>query len=136
MHSFFSTTASVQTAYSISLSLIPAAEFIVADLALAAHSIPSFTLTSADLLAPVLEAHPPSVILTQAELLPQLLELIYDSGESTREHYIVVVGEPSTKALATVASKIKVLKFAEVEREGIRVEKTLSPQPSKHLSLR
>lgn len=110
-----------------------APEFIISDLALAAHSIPSFTLTSADLLSPVLETHPPSVIITEAALLPQLLELIYDAGESGRDHTIVVVGEPSTQAMATVSSKIKVLKFPDVEREGVRVEKILSPAPSKEL---
>lgn len=33
--------------------------------------------------------------------------------------------------MASVASNIKVLKFAEVEREGVKVEKIISPLSSK-----
>ncbi|KAJ7582810.1 acetyl-CoA synthetase [Mycena floridula] len=104
-------------------------EFVISDLALATHSIPSFTLSSANLLSPVLETHPPSAIITHAELLPQLLELIYDAGEHSRNHTIIIVGEPSPQTMATVASRVKVLKWADVEREGVRVEKILSPVP-------
>lgn len=104
-------------------------EFIISDLALAAHSIPSFTLTSSNLLAAVLQSHPPTAIITHSEHLPQLLELIYDNGELNRNHTIIVVGEPSAQAMATVASRVKVLKWADVEREGVRVEKILSPVP-------
>ncbi|KAF8163006.1 hypothetical protein B0H34DRAFT_650803 [Crassisporium funariophilum] len=104
-------------------------EFVVADLALASHSINSLTLTSASLLSPVLESHPPSAIITHGFLLPQLLELIYDSGERTTEHIIVVVGDPSPQAMASVASNVKVLKFAELEREGNKAEKILSAPP-------
>ncbi|KAJ7632430.1 acetyl-CoA synthetase [Roridomyces roridus] len=104
-------------------------EFIISDLALASHSIPSFTLASATLLSSVLDSHPPSVIITHASMLTQILELIYDAGEASRNHVIVVVGEPSTQAMASVASKVKVLKWADVEREGVRVEKIISPLP-------
>ncbi|KIY51047.1 acetyl-CoA synthetase-like protein [Fistulina hepatica ATCC 64428] len=103
-------------------------EFIISDMALAAHSIPSFTLESPTSLAFVLEGHPPSIIVTNAEFLPHILELIYDSAE--REHHtIVVVGQPSAAVMATVASQVKILLFADVEREGLKVEKTLSPIP-------
>ncbi|KAJ6546491.1 hypothetical protein DFH09DRAFT_1040107 [Mycena vulgaris] len=104
-------------------------EFIISDLALASHSIPSFTLASSSLLASVLESHPPSAIIIHASMLSQILELIYDAGEASRNHTIVVVGEPSSQAMASVASKVKVLKWADVEREGIRVEKIISPLP-------
>ncbi|KAF7321822.1 Acetyl-CoA synthetase [Mycena kentingensis (nom. inval.)] len=104
-------------------------EFIVADLALASHSIPSFTLTATNLLALVLESHPPSAIITHAFMLPQILELIYDAGEHNRNHTVIVVGDPSPQVMATVASKVKVLKFSDLEREGVRVEKILSPVP-------
>ncbi|KDR73413.1 hypothetical protein GALMADRAFT_212330 [Galerina marginata CBS 339.88] len=104
-------------------------EFIVADLALASHSISSITLSSSKLLSPVLDAHPPSAIVTHAFLLPQLLELIYDSSEHQTEHTIIVVGEPTPQAMASVASNVKVYKFAELEREGFKVEKILSPLP-------
>ncbi|KAJ7090065.1 hypothetical protein C8R43DRAFT_1050539 [Mycena crocata] len=105
-------------------------EFVISDLALASHSIPSFTLVASNLLSPVLESHPPSAIITHASMLSQVLELIYDAGEANRNHHtIVVVGEPSPQAMATVASRVKVLKWADVEREGIRVEKIISPIP-------
>jgi long-chain acyl-CoA synthetase len=103
---------------------------VISDLALASHSIPSFTLASSNLLASVLESHPPSAVITHASMLTQILELIYDAGEANRNHIIVVVGEPSPQAMASVASKVKVLKWADVEREGIRVEKIISPLPS------
>ncbi|KAK0210546.1 hypothetical protein DFS33DRAFT_1293946 [Desarmillaria ectypa] len=107
-------------------------EFIISDMALAMHSIPSFTITATNLLAGILESHPPTVIVTHAELLLQLLELIYDAGESEQHHIIVIVGEPSAQAMARVASKVKVLKWEDVEREGVKTEKILSqaPKPS------
>jgi len=104
-------------------------EFLISDLALASHSIPSFTVSSSNLLSPVLESHPPSAIITHAEFLHQILEVIYDAGEGGH-HTIIVVGEPSPQALASVASQVKVLKFSDVERDGVRVEKILSPPPS------
>ncbi|KAJ7905305.1 hypothetical protein B0H14DRAFT_3102791 [Mycena olivaceomarginata] len=104
-------------------------EFIIADLALASHSIPSFTLSASNLLSSVLESHPPSAIITHASMLTQILELIYDAGESSRNHTIIVVGEPSPQAMASVASKVNVLKWSDVEREGVRVEKIISPVP-------
>ncbi|KAF7322810.1 Acetyl-CoA synthetase [Mycena chlorophos] len=104
-------------------------EFVVADLALASHSIPSFTITASSLLSSVLEAHPPSAIITHAFMLPQILELIYDAGETNRNHTIIVVGEPSAQAMATVASSVKVLLWTDVEREGVRVQKIISPIP-------
>ncbi|KAF8644958.1 hypothetical protein AX16_008161 [Volvariella volvacea WC 439] len=103
-------------------------EFVISDLALATHSIVSYTLHSSDLLSQVLESRHPSAIITHAHLLPQLLELIYDA-ETRIPHTIIVVGEPSSSAMASVASQIKILKFSELEREGNRVEKILSPVP-------
>ncbi|KAF9002020.1 acetyl-CoA synthetase [Cyathus striatus] len=105
-------------------------EFVISDLALAAHSILSLTLSSTNLLAPILESHPPSAIITHAFLLPQILELIYDSGEQNGQHTIIVVGDPSAEAMASVASKVKVLRFTDVEREGFKVEKIMSPVPN------
>ncbi len=99
-------------------------------MALAMHSIPSFTIAATNLLTGILESHPPTVIVTHAELLLQLLELIYDAGESDQHHTIIIVGEPSAQAMARVASKVKVLKWEDVEREGVKTEKILSPVPS------
>jgi long-chain acyl-CoA synthetase len=104
-------------------------EFLIADLALSSHSIPSMTLTAPNLLSPILDTHPPSAIITHAEFLPTLLELIYDAGEEGRHHTIVVVGEPSSNVMASVASKVRVLVWTDVEREGIKNSKTMSPLP-------
>ncbi|KAF8160591.1 hypothetical protein BJ912DRAFT_1150914 [Pholiota molesta] len=104
-------------------------EFIVADLALASHSIKSITLSSSTLLSAVLDTHQPSAIITHAFLLPQLLELIYDSDGRHTEHTFIVVGEPTPQVMASVASNVKVLKFADLEHEGFKVEKILSPVP-------
>jgi len=101
-------------------------EFLIADLALSSHSIPSMTLTAPHLLSPILDTHPPSAIITQAEFLPTLLELIYDAGEEGKHHTIIVVGEPSHSVMASVASKVKILVWADVEREGFKVEKIMS----------
>ncbi|KAF5391337.1 hypothetical protein D9757_002044 [Collybiopsis confluens] len=103
-------------------------EFLITDLALSSHSIPSMTLTATNLLSPVLDTHPPSAIITHADFLPTLLELIYDAGEG-KHHTLIVVGEPSTRILASVASNVKVLVWADVEREGFKVEKIMSPLP-------
>lgn len=112
------------------LALNDGIEFIISDLALASHSITSFTISSSTLLGPVFESHSPTVIIADAELLPRLLELIYEVGERSGNHTVIVVGEPSPQAMASVASTIKVLKFSEVEREGVRVEKSISPLPN------
>lgn len=88
------------------------------------------TLAAANLLSPVLDTHPPSAIITHAEFLSTLLELIYDAGEEGRHHTIVVVGEPSSRVMASVASKVKVLLWTDVEREGFKVPKIMTPLPS------
>ncbi|RDB24239.1 Long-chain-fatty-acid--CoA ligase 5 [Hypsizygus marmoreus] len=105
-------------------------EFIISDLALASHSIQSFTLSSSKLLSYVLESHVPSAIITHADLLPQILELIYESDDRSGNHTIIVVGEPSARTMASVASNVKVLNFVDVEREGVKVEKIISPLPN------
>ncbi|KAL1735144.1 AMP-binding enzyme-domain-containing protein [Schizophyllum commune] len=113
---------------SVLLLLNDSIEFLISDLALSSHSIPSITLSSATLLDPVLEQHPTTPIITHVDFLTSILELIYESGDEAH-HTIVVVGEPSPRVMASVASRITVLQFADVEREGFRVEKTLSPIP-------
>jgi long-chain acyl-CoA synthetase len=126
VYSFVGPTDSVLTKYT---------EFIISDLALASHSITSHTLTSAKLLAYVLESFPPAAIIAHAELLPHLLELLYEA-DYTVSRTIIVVGEPSARALASVASNIKVHNFADVEREGVKTEKILTSAPgnTKHIN--
>ncbi|KAJ8521003.1 hypothetical protein ONZ45_g2237 [Pleurotus djamor] len=110
------------------LALNDGLEFLISDLALASYSIPSLTLSSLNLLSPVLDAHPLSAIITHAEFLPHILELLYDADEQ-QQHTIVVVGEPSSQALAGVSSKVKILVWSDVEREGTRADKAFAPQP-------
>ncbi|KZT28514.1 acetyl-CoA synthetase-like protein [Neolentinus lepideus HHB14362 ss-1] len=102
-------------------------EFLIADLALASHSIASFTLTSLDLLTPVLERHPPSAIITHGSFLPQLLELIYDSAESSGHHTIIVVGEAPTGP--KMLSGVRVLKWEDIEKNGRDTETIISAAP-------
>lgn len=97
-------------------------------MALSSHSIPSFTLTSISLLSPVLENHPPSAIITDAEFLPQLLELVYDTHEGAH-HTIIVVGEPSHKA--TQGLQARILKFEDLERQGAVLEAVQPSTPGK-----
>ncbi len=89
----------------------------------------SLTLTSSTLLNSVIDVHSPSAIICNALLLPHLLEHIYDSG-SHDEHTVIVVGEPTTQTMASVASNVKLYKFEDLEREGMKQEKILSPLPS------
>ncbi|KAF7970736.1 hypothetical protein HWV62_23128 [Athelia sp. TMB] len=103
-------------------------EFLISDLALAAHSIPSFTLTAPALLSPVLETHPPTAIITAGAFLPHVLELIYDSRES-EHHTVVVVGPYDANIAAKAGASIRVLRWADVEAEGARGELVVSAPP-------
>jgi hypothetical protein len=89
-------------------------EYLLTDLALATHGIPSFTLSSLSLLSEVLETHPPSAIVTDASFLPQLLELIYDSAEG-EHHTVVVVGDTVS---TSGPEHVKLFKWAELELDG------------------
>ncbi|KAH9854063.1 acetyl-CoA synthetase-like protein [Lenzites betulinus] len=100
-------------------------EFLIADLALASHSIPSFTLSSLSLLSPVLDRHPPSAIITQAEFLPHLLELVYDSNEGSH-HTIIVVGDIDSVALPR-STNVKIVHWDDIERGGAAADKPALP---------
>ncbi|TFY80841.1 hypothetical protein EWM64_g3171 [Hericium alpestre] len=103
-------------------------EFLITDIALASHSIPSFTLSSPSLLSSVLDKHPPTAIVIDAGFLPNVLELIYDTNELAH-HVVIVVGEPDRKALAEAAQHIKLVRWADVEAEGKVGQKITSPAP-------
>ena len=102
-------------------------EFLITDLALASHSIPSFTLSSLSVLAPVLDEHPPSAIVVQAEFLPQLLEQIHDWNEGAH-HIIIVVGNAN---LDKKLGSMKFLRWEDIERQGAQVEQVVPAAPSK-----
>ncbi|KII89018.1 hypothetical protein PLICRDRAFT_29438 [Plicaturopsis crispa FD-325 SS-3] len=104
-------------------------EFVISDLALAANHIPSFTISSPALLSPVLDSHPPSAIITHAQFLPQVLELIYDSNESAH-HTVIVVGEPDAKHVGKMGGAVKVLKWADIESTGKNTEPVVSAAPN------
>jgi len=91
-------------------------EFLITDLALASHSIPSFTLSSLSLLSPVLQNHPPSAIVTHASFLPTLLELIHDSHE-TEHHTVIVVGE-SEFTKRRDFGPIQLFNWEDIEKQG------------------
>ncbi|KZT74192.1 hypothetical protein DAEQUDRAFT_807867 [Daedalea quercina L-15889] len=105
-------------------------EFLITDLALASYSIPSFVLSSLALLSPVLENHPPSVVVTDATLLPHLLETLYDSHDSTHPT-IVVIGDVDSKHERS-AEHVQLLKWEDVQSRGLQESKlpfsTSSPQ--------
>ncbi|KAI0060819.1 acetyl-CoA synthetase-like protein [Artomyces pyxidatus] len=101
-------------------------EFLITDLALASHTIPSFTLSSPSLLSPVLEQHPPTAIVIDAGFLPSVLELIYESHEASH-HVVIVVGEPKGKALEEASKQIKLVRWADIEAEGERGEQITTP---------
>ncbi|KAI0080591.1 acetyl-CoA synthetase-like protein [Panus rudis PR-1116 ss-1] len=100
-------------------------EFLLTDLALASHSIPSFTLSALSLLSPVLEEHPPSAIVTDAKFLPQLLELIHDSNEGVH-HTVVVVGDLDKPIQV---GGVRILKWSDIEREGAQLDQIVPPAP-------
>jgi long-chain acyl-CoA synthetase len=128
---YCSTTASVRVLVITLLHVLRRiwSEFLISDLALASHSIPSFTITSPSLLSPILESHPPTAIITHAHFLPNLLELIYDANES-EHHTVIVVGDFDPKVLAKAGKTTKVLKWTDVEREGAQGETITSAPPS------
>ncbi|PIL23838.1 hypothetical protein GSI_13589 [Ganoderma sinense ZZ0214-1] len=102
-------------------------EFLVADLALSALLVPTFTVASASVISPVLESHPPSVIITNPELLQHVLELIYDAHES-EHHTIVVTGDISGLNLPKV-DHVKILMWDDIEADGAAAAKAALPVP-------
>jgi long-chain acyl-CoA synthetase len=107
-------------------------EFLIADLSLAAQSIPSFTLTSPSLLSLVLQSHPPSAIITTIEFLPHVLELIYDSAERGH-HTIIVTGGTDLKGI-TQAKNVNILRFSDIENDGAKGDKIVTPAPGPFLN--
>ncbi|KAH9967940.1 acetyl-CoA synthetase-like protein [Russula dissimulans] len=92
-------------------------EFLITELALASHSIPSLTLSSASLLSPVLESHPPSAIVVEGNFLPHALELIYELNELDH-HLVIVVGETDEKVFSQASKHIKLARWNDLEAQG------------------
>jgi long-chain acyl-CoA synthetase len=110
---------------SVLLLLNDSLEFLVSDIALASISVPSLTLSSLDLLSPVLDVHPPSAIIVNAEFLPHLLELIYEASEDAH-HTIIVVGSYQASSEQHGA---KILNWSDLEAHGKQTDKLVVPAP-------
>lgn len=108
------------------LRLIP--EFLITELALASHSIPSLTLSSASLLSPVLESHPSSAVIVHGSLLMHTLELIYELSESVN-YFVVVVGEVDEDVLSKASQHVKLARWADLEAQGKEAPLITSPAP-------
>lgn len=109
------------------------AEFVIADLALAKHSIVSITLSSRKLLSRVLETHAPSAIIVDADFLPHLLELFSDARE--HDHKIIVVGQTDTAPRLKAAREAQILNWAQVEADGAQVVNAAAPSSARKLFL-
>jgi len=86
-------------------------------------------LASQDLLRQALEKQTFSAIISAPEIVSRVLEGIYASRGSSEPQTIVVTGDISTDMAAGIASNIKIIKFSEAEREGIRTERIFTPTP-------
>jgi hypothetical protein len=106
-------------------SHIFAVEFLIADLAFAAKSITTMTISSPELLAEVLDNHPPSAIVTDADFLFHIIEQIYDLNQHSHTT-VIVVGDPGSVG-AKLAKEMNLLKFSDIEKEGAGTAVVLSP---------
>jgi long-chain acyl-CoA synthetase len=105
-----------------------ALEFLITELALASHSIPSFTLSSPSLLTPVLESHPPSAIIIDGSILPHALELIYELNEHGH-HFVIVLGETDDQVLSKASEHVKIVRWSDIEAQGKAATPITSPPP-------
>ena len=106
----------------------PFLEFLITELALASHSIPSLTLSSPSLLSPVLELHPPTAVIVDGSFLPHALELIYDLNESVH-HFVIVVGEADKTVLSHGSDRVKIVRWADIEAQGKEAAPITSSTP-------
>ena len=81
------------------------------------------TITSPELLAEVLDKHPPSAIVTDVDFLSHIIEQIYDLNHHTA---VIVVGDPGSVG-AKLAKEMDLLKFSDIEKEGATTPVDLSP---------
>lgn len=100
-------------------------EFLVADLAFAAKSITTMTISSSELLAEVLDSHPPSAIITDSDFLSHIVEQIYDLNRHNHTTVIVVgdLGGVGT----SLAKEMDIIKFSDIEKDGSSNPAGLSP---------
>ena len=112
----------------------PIPEFIITELALASHSIPSLTLSSSSLLSPVFESHLPSAVVVHGSLLLHTLELIYEANEFG-QHLVIVVGEVDENVISKASQHVKLVRWADLETQGKEAPLITSPAPGEYHSL-
>lgn len=100
-------------------------EFLIADLAFAARSITTMTISSPELLAEVLDNHPPSVIVTDVDFLSHIVEQIYDLNQHNHTT-VIVVGDPGSIG-AKLVKEMDLVKFSDIEKQGASAPADLSP---------
>lgn len=100
-------------------------EFLIADLAFAAKSITTMTISSSELLAEVLDSHPPSTIITDSDFLSHIVEQIYDLNQHNNTT-VIVVGDPGNVAVK-LAKEMDLLLFNDIEKDGANNLVDLSP---------
>ncbi|KAF8590544.1 acetyl-CoA synthetase-like protein [Ramaria rubella] len=104
-------------------------ELLITDLALANHSIVSFTLTEISLLIPTLEKHAPTTIIIQQSFLEHILEHVADLRQSAH-HTIIVLGDnKQTSDLHSQRSGIRILRWEDLENQGKIMLKPSTPSP-------
>src|SRR6266576_277837 len=113
-------------ALTVLLRSIP--EFLITELALASHSIPSLTLSSSSLLSPVFESHLPSAIVVHSSLLMHALELVYELNEYGN-HFVIVVGEVDENVVSKASQHVKLVRWADLEAQGKEAPLITSPTP-------
>jgi len=119
-------------ALTVLLRSIP--EFLITELALASHSIPSLTLSSSSLLSPVFESHLPSAIVVHSSLLMHALELVYELNEYGN-HFVIVVGEVDENVVSKASQHVKLVRWADLEAQGKEAPLITSPTPGECHSL-
>lgn len=83
------------------------------------------TITSPELLAEVLDNHPPSAIIIDADSLSHIVEQMHDLNQHRRTT-VIVVGDPGSVG-AKLAKEMDLIKFSDIEREGASTPVDLSP---------
>lgn len=113
---------------SVLLLLNDGLEFLITELALASHSIPSLTLSSSSLLSPVFKSHLPSTVIVHGSLLLHTLELIYELNEYGH-HFVIVVGEVDENVVSKASQRVKLARWADLEAQGKEAPLITSPTP-------
>lgn len=111
-------------------------EWLITDLALSKIMVPSFTISSLEFLAPVLEHYPPSAIVCHVDLVPQLLELIADSNESSHHKLFVVGRNSEAEAHLTAQASLQKHSWEDLELTGAGIDMDLpTPKPSNTVTI-